>query len=220
MIKIMNPSDSIKLKYPLKDIKMKKDTTYLTNGKITISKEESYYNKKRVNIIKRVPLKILDNNIWKPVDVFTQNNSILSKRLREYVFDNIEDNLYGIGGEFYVYGIKYNKYYKGISNNKEIIETAKFNNNLYLLNSELKEVDYNKGDFLEIEDKSTILINLSKININIINFCNKNKKLITKIILISCNEKDYYKKINKFNFNIKAITNFYDKKVIKVTILI
>ena len=75
-------------------------------------------------------------------------SSILMSTVKILVCPSDTNILYGIGGEFYVYFcclINYTNYI-GFSNNKQIIDDAKFNCDLYLLNAEHQLVYHGRLD--------------------------------------------------------------------------
>jgi len=165
--------------------------------------------------------------IYKTINIFSQNNCEIANCIYSIVLDLLDNlmldlinehkiiNLYGIGGEFYVYfkilrckyrTNKLNKYnpnnykfiYNGYSNNKEILEAAQKN---YSCSEKCYNlINYNTYNFNMVHNGIT-LINLSKINKNIL------KNLKTKyVVCITC--KDF---INYGSYNFITI-----KKVVKI----
>ena len=171
--------------------------------------------------------------IYKSINIFSQNNCDIANCIYSVVLDLLDNlmldlinenntiNLYGIGGEFYVYFkiLKY-KYkiskinkiynfnnckfiYNGYSNNKEILEAAQKNyscsKNCYNL------INYNNYDF-NMEYNGITLINLSKINKNII------ENLKTKyVVSITCKDLTNYR---SYNFiTIKKVVKINNVKI-------
>lgn len=143
--------------------------------------------------------------IYKTINIFSQNNGEIANSIYNIVISLMDDiisdllnsnmmvNLYGIGGEFYVYfrllRFKYMSFvnnnnlfvYNGYTNNEKILDAAKKNGscstNCYNL------IDYNTYKF-NMTHNGVTLINLSKINKNIIN------NLKTKyVVAITCKDK-------------------------------
>tara|TARA_B100000900_G_scaffold415948_1_gene448058 strand:- start:7838 stop:8590 length:753 start_codon:yes stop_codon:yes gene_type:complete len=168
---------------------------------------------------------ILGYGIYKDINIFSQNNdevasiiynlviSLLDNLVTELLIDNKEINLYGIGGEFYVYFkiLKY-KYFKlsenkliynGFSNNEEILKAAQKNNSCTTYNL----INYNTYDFNMVYNGITI-INLSKINKNIIN------NLKTKyVIAITCKDKTIFN-----NYTALALQKIFNLNNVKITV--
>jgi hypothetical protein len=131
---------------------------------------------------------------------FQQNHLILGKQIRRYTYNLIRNfkNLLCIGGESYLYSYICNIPSYNITNNSNIYNDMKYNNsNPKFIN---KLVDYNDNmlySYLPLY--SNCLINLSKLNINLINILNNYKA--DNIIIISCHHDDFWKKI-------KLLTNY------------
>jgi hypothetical protein len=168
---------------------------------------------------------ILGYGIYKDINIFSQNNdevasiiynlviSLLDNLVTELLIDNKEINLYGIGGEFYVYfkilKYKYSKLsenkliYNGFSNNEEILKAAQKNNSCTTYNL----INYNTYDFNMVYNGITI-INLSKINKNIIN------NLKTKyVIAITCKDKTIFN-----NYTALALQKIFNLNNVKITV--
>ena len=207
---------------------------------ILVERENKLYhwckNGNKLNIIneKYFITPILGYGIYKDINIFSQNNDTVANTIYSLVIDlldnltnqlikNCEDiNYYGIGGEFYVYfkilKVKYstNKKlhnyvngftYKGYTNNINTLQAAKRNGSCTTYNL----IDYNNYDF-DMKYNGITLINLSKINKNILN------NLKTKyVISITCKDKtifDNYKSIA-----IKQIFNLNNVKIIVFKII-
>lgn len=153
------------------------------------------------NKILRIPIQINNIFIWKSIDVFDQNNILIANKIRKYVCNqlNLSTSKYllGIGGEFVTYFVllqyQYNFFY-GLSNNKHIVDNSIFNSKLYHLKYNIKQINYNNM-ISKLEEYCDVIINLSKINLSIINYLN-NESNIQKLIIIGCNNKDLAKKLN------------------------
>jgi len=161
--------------------------------------------RERVRKSEIVPIKFLDRIVLVNKNAFIQNNKILSKIIRKKVLSYISgNNLLCIGGESYIYSFFVKMKTTFITNNNLILQDAIFNK----VNSKL--VNYNKDNF--IFDTDCLILNLSKLNINIIKQINK--KNIKKIIIISCHHNDFWKKI-KYLSNYKLINRnkFIDHKL-------
>jgi hypothetical protein len=151
--------------------------------------------------------------IIKQIDSFDQNNWLVGNKLRNYVINLIKKNQYeysinsilGIGGEYYLYWVFFPsiKNLIGISNNNTIINDAMLNipwsSNYFVNYNNLKT-------YPVIIQTDLILINLSKINSNVIKYIIKIN--LKKIIIISCDLPDSKLKLLSDNFIIKKIKYF------------
>lgn len=181
--------------------------------------DETYlYNYKYNKFIKenRIRLNILGKYFWKQIDSFDQNNYLIANKIRKYVIDkiinNTSQNILGIGGEYYIYFsfIKYKKYF-GISNHKCIINDSNFN----FSKATNFLVDYNNiNSFPNIDasfdENFDIIINISNLHENIINFINKLK--INKIFIITCKDNDNKIKLLIKNYKLVEIKHFLNIK--------
>ena len=189
-----------------------------------------YINGNKLNIIneKYFITPILGYGIYKDINIFSQNNDIVANRIYTLVIDLLHDltkeliknygeiNYYGIGGEFYVYfkilqlKYSYNKKlhnyinpftYKGYTNNINTLQVAKKNDSCTTYDL----INYNDYDF-DMKYNGITLINLSKINKNILN------NLKTKyVISITCKDKTVF---NNYKFvSIKQIINLNNVKI-------
>ena len=148
-----------------------------------------YRNRIRKNINVFVPFVFCNKIVFKYIDTFQQNNNILAKKIRLCVNKLIDTNITCIGGESYLYGlinshINYNYY----TNSEKLYIEAEHNkqNTSFLVN-------YNTTN--SIYFYNYVIINLSKINNNLITLINKSH--IKKLIIISCKHTDFWKKIKK-----------------------
>lgn len=148
-------------------------------------------------------------DVYISADSFQQNHSKLSIKIRKFVSFLINyklnlDNLLCIGGESYLYGLTSNKQIIHWTNSKSIFDDCNFNMKFYNSSVENNLVDYNKINFNNYYKQA--LINLSHLNENLI--IKLNYSMISKIIIINCNEKDFWKKIKKLS-NYKIISREY-----------
>ena len=164
------------------------------------------------NFKNRIPINFLKDVVFVSEKSFIQNNSLLSNKIRSYVFNSIDVNcsILGIGGESYMYLKNIddfnNKHF--ITNNEIIYEDAMSNN--VLKNFQLDLVNYENVLIRELFDN--VIINISKLNQNIIRQINRitNKK----IIIISCNHTDFWNKIKMFTkFKLVNRKKFIDEKL-------
>ena len=137
--------------------------------------------------------------IFKYLDTFQQNNIILAKKIRSYIVNycviNNLNKVTAIGGESYAYlkMIKGIEEYNFYCNQKKLKEEADFN----LIDSNNLIIDYNDKK-LKLNLNSTLIINLSKLNHNLMNVINKNLN-VNKIIIINCHHSDFWKKMKILN---------------------
>jgi len=132
---------------------------------------------------------------------FQQNNYILSKYIRRYVLQNIKtDEINAIGGESYLYMKKCRLY----TNSESIIDDAGYN--CYKDN---KLIDYN-SDTIDLLSSDTV-INLSKLNVNLIKQINESSS--NRLIIINCHHDDFWKKSKKLtNYKLIKRKKFIDDK--------
>ena len=131
-------------------------------------------------------------------DSFQQSHYILSKQIRKYIINKLNNNqITCIGGESYLYGLTTNintiHFY---TNSQSIYDDCNYNNNIYRKQLFNNLVDYNKIE--SIIESDICIINLSTLNNNLLNKFNKTKL----IIIISCHHDDFWKKI-------KLLNNYY-----------
>jgi hypothetical protein len=149
-----------------------------------------------------IPIKFIDKVYIVNKNSFIQNNingnnlrkDIINKLLYYNIFNNIE-NIITIGGEAYLYGVYLN------------IDTINFTNNINIYNDANRHnllgnnyVDYNK--IKSIPNNQCIIINLSKLIVNLLNIINISQ--IKLLIIISCHHDDFWKKI-KYLSNYKLV---------------
>jgi 5'(3')-deoxyribonucleotidase len=155
---------------------------------------------------------------------FQQTNSKLNNSIRKYVLEKSKSytDIMSIGGESYVYGL--NKICKRLvfyTNSEHIIND--FKKNLCFYGEQLRNIFSYKIAYNNIDDYTKhfeipytnicVIINLSKLNLNVINYLNKYKSFIKYIIIISCNHKDYLKKSILLDFKLHTHKNFVDYKL-------
>lgn len=130
---------------------------------------------------------------------FKQNNKI-EKELRFDVNEQLlNNNIVSIGGEGYIFGLTNNNIKKIINytNSKYIYDDANLNNKYYKKELENNLVNYN--NIKSLKSGKCLIINLAKLNINLLNLINK--RYYTKIIIINCHHDEFWKRI-------KLLTNY------------
>lgn len=146
-----------------------------------------------------IPIKFIDKVYMVNKNSFIQNhingNNLRKNIIYKLKFNNIE-NIITIGGEAYLYGVYLNINTINITNNTYIYDDANRHN---LLGNNL--VDYNKIKSIP-NDNQCIIINLSKLIVNLLN--NINISQIKLLIIISCHHDDFWKKI-KYLSNYKLV---------------
>ena len=156
------------------------------NGFVIIDCFDNIY-KKHINYL---PQLFLKNYVFISSNSFQQNHYILSNQIRKYISQLLSPNIIAIGGESYLYGILFCNNIIHYTNSKFIYNDCNYNNKFYRKNIENNLIDYNKDI---ISDKYNFcLINLSSLPINLCK--NINKNLYTKLVIISCNHEDFWKK--------------------------
>ena len=165
-----------------------------------------------------IPINFLNKIIFVNKNSFIQNNKYVGNNIRKYVIQNINNNnnnkiIITIGGESYNYLFFFPKiigYF--YTNNKNIFND--FNHNNKINNSKLQGylIDYNKNIIFNNFVIDYVIINLSKLNTNILKQLNKLN--IKNIIIINCYHNDFWKKI-KYLTNFKLINRkqFIDEKI-------
>jgi hypothetical protein len=163
-----------------------------------------------------------DIKIFKHIDSFDQNNSLVANKLRNWVLHRIKlinlikipvKKILGIGGEYYLYwkllylmtGVKE---FIGISNCQSIITDSKINvpwskNYLVNYNNLTTYPETTKPEFIKYD---LILINLSNLNLNVIEYIKKINWVTT--IIITCNLSDKKFKLLADEFVITKIKYF------------
>jgi hypothetical protein len=192
---------------------------YLFNGK----KPEDYNTdilmldyRLRIRKDYNIPIKFIDKVFIVNKNSFIQNN-INGNNLRKDIinklkFNNIE-KIITIGGEAYLYGVYLNINTINITNNINIYNDANRHN---LLGNNY--VDYNKIKSISNKNQC-IIVNLSKLVVNLLNIINKSQ--IKLLIIISCHHDDFWKKI-KYLSNYKLVQRkqyIYEHNFITVNFL-
>jgi hypothetical protein len=153
---------------------------------------------------------------------FQQNNKLIGNKLRKYVASLISHltQITCIDGESYLYGLTClipNIY--AYTNSQSIYDDIKYNIKFTNCTCKYNLCDYNKIN--QIAQSPVCLINLSKLNQNLIQVINKSG--FDKIIIISCHHDDFWKKIKLLsNYKIKFRKQFVDYSMgyfLTVTIL-
>lgn len=172
-----------------------------------------------------------DLPIFRSIDTFQQNDLLIAKKvnhvIKEIMFDQAKrwspdvSQFYGIGGEFYLYFILYKRFFQqfyGYSNNKEIIRVADHNLQYHLTANQytLTHINYDQDVInLQQEDPNIIqnpnsniflLINLSTIPIRLLQALNQIR--ISKLVIISCNQKQFNRRRSHLNPQIYRLTKF------------
>lgn len=195
------------------------NSIYFTNGDIVINNKSKYSYKLvgnkiiKLNKINRIPINFNNTLIWKQIESFDQNNTIMANKIRNKVISLLEKSLsrflFGIGGEYYGYFCSLPQYekYIGYTNNKYIHQDAIFNMNLhyYYKQKDNQIISYNDMEQISNIYDSDCIVNLSKIPLKVIEFLNNNN--FKKIIIISCNNKND-KRIKMLNYKIINVFQF------------
>jgi len=194
---------------------------YLTNPNIAIyplSEIKNYDGFAIIDCFNRIyrdhrsflPQIFNNNQVFISSNSFQQNHIVLSRRIRKYASKFLGESIIAIGGESYLYGITLCKNIIHYTNSKYIYEDCQFNNKFYRKNIENNLIDYNINN---ISDKyNYCLVNLSSLPKNLIEKLNKN--LYFKIIIISCNHEDFWKKIKYLsNYKLKIRKKFICWKI-------
>lgn len=145
---------------------------------------------------------------------FSQHKKI-QKELRNYVnvlllkyFDNCNNNNFAnsfpnsiltivcIGGESYLFGMS-NNFNKIIhyTNSEHIYNDVNINNNIYKKNIENNLINYNNYKY--IKNGNILIINLAKLNLNILKQCNN--RYFKYIIIINCHHIEFWNRIKILN---------------------
>ena len=187
------------------------------------------FNNIHVNNKNNVAQLFVNDIVFISTTSFQQNNIILGQRIRKYVLNIINNinnltSLTCIGGESYLYGLisNVNKIIH-FTNNKSIHNDAIFNLKMYKKEIINNLCDYNKTEGIIFDDSSYYCImNLSSLNKKLIEKINNN--FFKKIIIINCNEKDFWKKIKLLkNYTLikrKKFVNYNLHYFITVNVLI
>lgn len=168
--------------------------------------------------------------------------------LQSFKKHNINNVFLGIGGEYYLYQCllkdygKYNKYI-GITNNLQIYNDAefnysrfkisdKYNNKQHYLIQSYNQLVFGYNNTFNLEEliqylsdpknKIDIVINLAKLNVNVVEFINYFKNNISTLVIISCKQTDFEKKsmlmpsIIKDNMKCKSFNDHIMKQTVQV----
>jgi hypothetical protein len=194
-------------------------------------------NIKLDNIEKKSCIKQYERNlyIFNKIPIFISNtsfkqNSKISKELRFYT-QNILNNLIDlnkfkycitmvcIGGESYLYGLTNNKINKIIhyTNSLSIYQDFYLNNTIY--KKKYKNFLINYNSYQNIKNSDILIINNSKLNINLLNVINK--RFYKYIIIINCHHIEFWKRIHILsNYKILSRKQFITKDYfVTVTVL-
>lgn len=150
---------------------------------------------------------------------FKQNNQI-AKRLRKYVNFQIDNsNITTIGGESYLFGLTNKKvtHINHYSNSKSIINDAMLNNTFYKKKLDNNLINYNTFD--RIKHADLLIINIARLNINLLNQINK--RYYKKIIIINCHHDEFWKRLPLLsNYKLSSRKQFItDRYFVTVNIL-
>lgn len=154
--------------------------------------------------------------------IFVSNNSfmqnpLISKELRYDVMDLLKSCLTTkiitcIGGESYIYALcnDNTKYIYHYTNSKSIANDLYLNNHRYRKNIDNNIINYNI--FKNIKNADILIINLAKLNINILQIVNA--RFYKYIIIINCHHSEFWKRKHilsnyKLIHRNKYITNNY-----------
>lgn len=122
------------------------------------------------------------------------------------------NNIISIGGESYNYLFFNEKIINGkfYTNSEVILKDFYYNKNIYNKNLKGELIDYNKCKMKL--DGEVCILNLSKLNVNLMKNINNSK--IKKIIIINCHHNDFWKKI-KYLDNYKLVKRqiYVDEKI-------
>ncbi len=159
-----------------------------------------------------IQIKVLGCKFIKSLGSFDQNNLLIANKIRSYVVKLTKSNSWdltlGIGGEFYIYfHFIQSKNFYGISNHQSIINDANINSS-YSTN---QLVDYSKLNLGGI-NPDLIILNLSNINVQIIQWIKSHATNLKKLIIITCSLTDSKLKLLASTFKINTIKHFLNIK--------
>ena len=123
-----------------------------------------------------------------------KQNSQIAKQLRKYVDTHINySNISAIGGESYLYGLINKKitHINHYSNSESIVRDASLNNKFYKKKLYNSLINYNTFD--KIKHADLLIVNLAKLNINLLNQINK--RYYKQIIIINCHHDEFWKRL-------------------------
>lgn len=142
-----------------------------------------------------------------------KQNKLIKKNLRFDVLEYINYNdLVCIGGESYLFGLTNNNVTSitHYTNSIHIYNDSDKNNKIY--RKKLKNNMINYNIFKNIISGDILIINIAKLNINLLNTINK--RFYKKIIIINCHHTEFWKRIKLLsNYKLKSrkqyISNLY-----------
>jgi hypothetical protein len=154
------------------------------------------YNNIHINKKYYIPQKFNSKMIYISSASFQQNNIYLAEKIRKFISFLLTSFAYEeilcIGGESYIYGLVNNIHYiNHYTNSQSIYNDCEYNKKFYKSIIYNNLIDYNK--LIKLEYNNITLINLSKLNKNLIKILNIMKTMY--IIIISCNHNDFWNKI-------------------------
>lgn len=123
-----------------------------------------------------------------------KQNSQISKQLRKYVDTQINySNISAIGGESYIYVLTNKKttHINHYSNSESIVRDASLNNKFYKKKLYNSLINYNT--FNKLKHADLLIVNLAKLNINLLNQINK--RYYKQIIIINCHHEEFWKRL-------------------------
>ena len=149
-----------------------------------------------------------------------KQNSQIAIQLRKYVDSQINyNNISAIGGESYLYGLT-NKQVTHINHytNSESIATDAYTNNKFY-KKKLYNCLINYNTFDKIKHADLLIVNLAKLNINLLKQINK--RYYKQIIIINCHHDEFWKRISLLsNYKLSSRKQFItDSYFITVNVL-
>ncbi len=160
-----------------------------------------------------IQIQVLGYRFIKSLESFDQNNLLIANKIRSHVIKLTKSSkswnqTLGIGGEFYIYFhfVQSKKFY-GISNHQSIITDANINSP-YSTN---KLVDYSKLNLCDV-NPDLIILNLSNIHTQVIQWIKSHATNLKKLIIITCSLPDSKLKLLASNFHIHTIKHFLNIK--------
>jgi hypothetical protein len=149
-----------------------------------------------------------------------KQNSQIATHLRKYVDTQINyNNISAIGGESYLYGLtnKQVTHINHYSNSESIISDASVNNKFYKKKLYNSLINYNTFD--KIKHADLLIVNLAKLNINLLNQINK--RYYKQIIIINCHHEEFWKRLRLLsNYKLSSRKQFItDSYFITVNVL-
>lgn len=123
-----------------------------------------------------------------------KQNAKIAVRLRKYVDIQIKYiNITAIGGESYLYGLtnKQVAHINHYTNSESIAIDAHTNNKFYKKSLDNCLINYNTFD--KIKHADLLIVNIAKLNINLLNQINK--RHYKQIIIINCHHDEFWKRL-------------------------